>query len=215
MKAKDITGLRVGYLAAEKRIGSDGRRAIWQIRCDCGQTRTMKLQNFMKLVREARPTSCGCRKKEFMRAAFTTHGMTKHPAFAVWRSMCDRCRLPSHQSWKNYGGRGITVGSEWAASFEAFWRDMGPTYQPGLSLDRIDNNGSYTAQNCRWSTKVTQSRNRRTNRYVETPLGRMTVSELSERTGLNVTTLLYRINRGVTGAALMARPDVTRKFTIS
>jgi len=175
----------------------------------------MKLQNFMKLVREARPTSCGCRKKDLMRAALMTHGMSKHPAFAVWRSMRDRCLLPSHQAWKNYGGRGITVCSEWAVSFETFWRDMGPSYQPGLTLDRADNNGPYSAANCRWVSPVEQGRNRRTNRHVDTPWGRMTVSELSQRTGINMTTLLYRINRGVTGWALTEKPDVTRRFTTS
>lgn len=213
MRAKDVTGLRVGNLTAEARVGSDGRRSVWRIRCDCGETRTMKLQNYMKLVREARPTSCGCRKKEFMREAFKTHGMTKHPAYAVWRSMNDRCRLPTHQAWANYGGRGITVCEAWRTSFDAFWRDMGPTYQAGLMLDRTNNDGPYSLENCRWVSSKEQARNKRSNTRIDTPLGRMTVSELAERTGIGVTTLLYRVQRGVTGAALLEKPNPSRKFS--
>lgn len=214
MKAKDIAGLRVGFLTAESLIGSDGRRAVWRIRCDCGQTRTMKLQNYMKLVREQRLASCGCRKRELQRAAHMTHGMSKHPAFAVWRSMRDRCRLPSHQAWKNYGGRGITVCAEWA-TFEGFWRDMGPTYQPGLTLDREDNEGHYDLANCRWATHKAQARNKRSNVFVKTRYGRTTVSELSGLTGVGVTTLLYRLKRGLTGEQLLEKPNAARKFTIS
>jgi len=211
MKARDITGLRVGSLTAESSIGSDGRRAVWCIRCDCGQTRVMKLQNYMKLVREQRPTSCGCRKKEFMRAAFMTHGMSSHPAFAVWRSMRDRCRLPSHQAWKNYGGRGIAVCAEWA-TFEGFWRDMEASYQPGLTLDREDNEAGYSLANCRWATRKVQARNTRSNRFVETRYGPTTVSELAELTGIGAGTLLYRVGRGLTGEQLLEKPDATRKF---
>ena len=212
-RQKDVTGLRVGYLTATKRIGSDGRRSVWLISCDCGQTRVMKLQNYLKLVREGRPVSCGCRKRELLRAANMTHGMARHPAFAVWRSMLARCHRPSHYAWKNYGGRGISVCDRWRESFENFWVDMGPTYQSGLSLDRIDNNGSYSPQNCRWATRREQARNTRSSRIVDSPLGRMLVCELSELTGIGLTTLLYRISRGVTGADLISAPNASRKFS--
>lgn len=212
-RQKDITGLRVGYLSATKRIGSDGRRSVWMISCDCGQTRVMKIQNYMKLVREGRPASCGCKKKELQSAAHQKHGMSRHPVFAVWRSMLDRCRLPSHQAWNNYGGRGIIVCQRWQESFENFWVDMGPTYQRGLCLDRIDNNGPYAPENCRWATYRQQARNTRKTRMVDSPLGRMLVCELSELTGIGQTTLLYRISRGVTGEALISKPNTIRKFS--
>lgn len=213
-RQKDISGLRVGYLMATKRIGSDGRRSIWLISCDCGQTRVMKLQNYMKLVRGGRPASCGCQKKKLASEAQRKHGMSRHPAFAVWRSMLARCRMPSHQAWKNYGGRGITVCERWKQSFENFWADMGESYRPGLCLDRIDNEGPYTVENCRWATYRQQARNTRNVRMTDSPLGRMLVCELSEKTGIGETTLLYRLSRGVSGANLIAPPNCGRKFSI-
>ena len=212
-RQKNVTGLRVGYLTALRRVGSDGRRSVWEIQCDCGQVRVMRLGDYMKIVKEARPVSCGCKKKELQSLAHTQHGMSRHPAYAVWRSMLARCGIPSHRAWPNYGGRGITVCPRWQDSFENFWEDMGPTYAPGLCLDRVDNHGHYEPANCRWATYQQQARNTRKIRMVDSPLGRMLVCELAEKTGIGVTTLLYRIQRGVTGADLISRPDLTRKFS--
>ena len=97
--------------------------------------------------------------------------------------MKDRCRLPTHQAWANYGGRGVSVCSAWQASFEAFWADMGPTYAKGLTLDRLDNSGDYTPENCAWRTYTDQSNNRRTNRKLQTPWGEMTLSQAARRAG--------------------------------
>jgi len=136
-----------------------------------------------------------------------THGMSKHPAYAVWRSMLDRCRLPTHQAWANYGGRGITVCSEWQ-SFETFWADMGPTYRRGLTLERKDNEGGYSAVNCEWATYRKQMNNKRGNVWIETPLGVMTVAEASRLSGIGHTTLLYRIAHGVSLSTILSTPDL-------
>jgi hypothetical protein len=123
------------------------------------------------------------------------HGMSKHPAYWVWRSMRDRCRLSTHQAWKNYGARDITVCARWD-DFENFWADMGPTYQPGLTIERRNNNAGYSPENCYWATPKVQANNKRTNRRVETPDGEMTVAEAAECSGLGRGTLYSRLNRG-------------------
>lgn len=89
---------------------------------------------------------------------------------------------------------------------------MGPGYAAGLTLDRIDNNSGYGPDNCRWTTPQMQSRNRRTSHFVDTPIGRMTVSEASHRFSIGVTTLLYRINRRVAGEDLFKKPNTTNRF---
>src|SRR6478609_2685459 len=201
-RAKDLTGLRSHSLTALRYVGSDGRKSLWIVRCDCGVEKTMPGTELTK----GQLKSCGCQKGPALAARQRTHGMSRHPAFAVWRSMLDRCRLPTHQAWHNYGGRGITVCPEWQ-DFTTFWADMGPTYQSGLTLDRIDNSAGYSAGNCRWTTPKEQSRNTRRNRRIETPWGLMTVSEASERSGIGVTTLLYRLASGAPASTIWSTPD--------
>jgi hypothetical protein len=118
--------------------------------------------------------------------------MSKHPAHRAWCAIRYRCQLPTHQAWKNYGARGITVCTRWT-SFENFWADMGPTYRLGLTLERRDNNKGYNPGNCYWTTYRTQNNNTRRNRRIQTPWGKMTVAEAAQRSGLGKTTLHYRL----------------------
>src|SRR5262249_40557060 len=119
----------------------------------------------------------------------------------LWRSMQDRCRLPTHQAWKNYGARGITVCARWD-SFENFWADTRPTYQPGLTIERRNNSAGYSPENCYWATWKAQSNNKRTNRRIQTPEGEMTVAEAAECLGLGAGMLYDRLNRGWPTTAL-------------
>jgi len=213
-RSKDMTGFRVGYLMAKEYAGSDGKKSLWRCLCDCGAEKTLPAVELTKMKKQGVVASCGCKRYQTVSQRRTTHGMSKHPAFAVWRSMLARCQRPSHFAWKNYGGRGITVCERWQ-SFEAFWEDMGPSYRPGLSLERINNNGPYSPDNCRWATSEEQTRNQRRNRLIDTPRGRMTVAEAAREFGIGKTTLHYRIQRGITGPELLDRPDVRNRFTTS
>lgn len=210
-RAKDITGQTSGFLTAIRYEGSDGKKSIWTIRCTCGKEFRMPAVEFMRKKQK----SCGCMTKQLIGEKNRKHGATDTPLYNVWHSMKERCETPTAQAWKNYGGRGIRVCEEWSKSFEAFRDDMGPTYQKGLTLDRIDVNGNYEPKNCRWITMKEQCRNRRTNRYIETPWGMTTVAEASEKSGIKQTTLLYRLDHGVTGSRLWTTPDVRNRFTTS
>ena len=92
---------------------------------------------------------------------------------------------------------------------------MGPTYQKGLELDRINNEEGYYPGNCRWVSRKINSRNKRDSRLVDSPFGRITVAELSEKTGIGVTTLLYRLDHSWPIELLCIPPDVKNKFTTS
>lgn len=208
-RAKDITGLRVGYLTALRYHGSDGKKSLWVVRCDCGAEKLMPASEMKKQAARGIVASCGCKRRESISTRRTQHGMSKHPAYVVWRSMCDRCRLPSHHAWHNYGARGITVCERWAASFAAFWADMGPTYRPGLTLDRIDNSAGYSPENCRWTTYEQQANNTRMNRMV----GDKTAAQLAQELGVKRSTMYYRLAKGVPVERLGEAPDVSRRFT--
>lgn len=113
-----------------------------------------------------------------------------------WSNIIQRTTNPGHPDYANYGGRGITVCSEWRGSFEAFSRDMSPGYSTGLELDRIDNDGSYDKDNCRWVTRTEQNRNRR-NSVMLTFRGRtMNASAWAKALGLNGATVRSRLRTG-------------------
>ena len=121
--------------------------------------------------------------------------MSKSKPYAVWKTMRNRCKSKRHNRYASYGGRGITVCDEWS-SFDKFWEDMGDTYKDGLTLDRIDPNGDYCKENCRWVTQKVQQRNRRNNAVVNSVYGAMTIAELAELTGIKYQTLESRHWRG-------------------
>lgn len=210
-RARDITDMRLNYLTAVSYAGSDGRKSLWLIRCDCGKEFVMPASEFLK----GKQKSCGCLRRKLIGDAQAKHRLSGHPIYHVWRSMKQRCLSPTAQAWKNYGGRGIRVCDRWLTSFENFWEDMHPGYRPGLSLDRIDVNGDYCPENCRWVTDKEQARNRRNTMFVETPAGRMPLTEASEKSGIGASTLQYRVDHGVQTSMLFTKPDVKNRFTIS
>lgn len=208
-RARDLKGMKQNYLTAIEYAGSNGKKSLWKVRCDCGKEFIMTAGHFL----EGKQKSCGCMRGKLIEAAKGTHRHSKHPLYHVWRSMKQRCTVPTAQAWANYGGRGIRVCDRWLESFENFWADMSPTYQEGLTLDRIDVNGNYTPENCRWADYKTQARNKRKNILINTPWGRITVAEASERSGIGNTTLLYRLDHGWTEDILFTKPDLSNKST--
>lgn len=189
---KDLTGQRFGMLIAIQPSHRTSHGWVWEFKCDCGNTKLFVGAEIRRqAVLHGRTTNCGCSTKRLIGEGNTRHGMSDHPAYAVWRSMMDRCRLPTHQAWANYGARGIAVCARWRERFEHFWEDMGPTYQSGLDLDRKDNNGDYSPENCWWTTRRNNTMNRRdTIRDVDIP-------RLSAEMGVARSTLYYRKSRGM------------------
>lgn len=205
-----LIGGKFGHLTVVGARGSDGHHTLWEVRCDCGNV-SVKVGSDLK--RKSRFCSRQCPLfAARLRNDRVTHSMSRHPAFAVWSSMMSRCGNPRHRAYKNYGGRGIGVCPEWR-TFEAFWNDMGQGYEPGLTLDRIDNNAGYSKENCRWASRKTQCRNKRNNVVITTPAGRMTVAEASDRFGIGRSTIFYRIRRGWPEHMLMINPNFTNRIT--
>ena len=163
----------------------------WQCQCICGNIVVTKGDR----LADGSTRSCGCLARELTRTRTKTHGMTNTREFRAWKSMKDRCTVPSHQAFCNYGGRGIKVCQEWLDSFETFYHDMGQC-PPDHQLDRIDNDGNYTSKNCRWATRKQQARNRRSNTHLTHNGKTHTIVEWTELLGLGPTTIYDRLRRG-------------------
>lgn len=124
------------------------------------------------------------------------HGGTGTPEYHAWLAMKRRCYLPTIEAFQHYGGRGIAVCDRWRDSFPNFLADMGPRPSDGHSLDRIDNNGHYSPENCRWATIYEQNNNRENGRYLTHDGATLNVTEWAERTGISMATITRRLNGG-------------------
>lgn len=192
MPAVDLTGLRFGYLTVIRREGTNNSKATWRCVCDCGREIVRESQS-LRAKDRPNPKHCGCRNGEHI----TKHGHAtgKTRPYRIWLGMRRRCNDPSNKDWHNYGARGIRVCAEWDASFQAFWNDMKVGYADTLELDRINNDGNYEKWNCHWVDDIANASNRRTNRMVDTPKGRMTVTQAAHEFGIKKITLHARLFR--------------------
>lgn len=168
----------------------------WTCRCDCGTRRSVHGNT----LRSGASKSCGCVSAEKSRIRRTTHGATsggsRTPEFKVWIGVVERCRTPSHTSYKNYGGRGIKVSPEWESSFPAFLRDMGPRPSPNHSIERIYNNGNYEKGNCCWILRSRQNDNKRSTVLLTFNGETMPAASWAKRLRMKNSTFMNRIYRG-------------------
>jgi len=184
----DLTGQQFNRWFTIERAADQGKQTAYLCRCSCGTLRVVAANN----LKTGKSESCGCLAAERAAEAHTTHGMSRHPAYASWCKMISRCENVNDQKYHIYGKRGIKVCRRWRECFENFWEDMGATWQKGLTLDRIDPNGDYEPSNCRWATAKVQGNNKCYHRIVDTIHGPMNVSQAAELSGLDPETIRSR-----------------------
>lgn len=162
MENQDLIGKVFGYIVPTSYSHSERSHRYYNCVCiKCG-TVTKKIgSNLKRYVSSKAGKGCReCFKKE-MKSFALRHGMDKTPEYRCWAAMKNRCLNNRHKQYSHYGGRGITICDRWIESFNNFYADMGLKPSPKHSLDRIDNNGNYEPNNCKWSTSSEQNTNRR------------------------------------------------------
>ncbi|MES2904582.1 MAG: hypothetical protein V4696_10390 [Pseudomonadota bacterium] len=179
--ARNLTGERFGKLVGIKDVGSEyGRGRLWRFRCDCGKEVT--LPAFMVSGSRGH-RSCGCGKR--------TGDLKRSPPYRHWKAMRQRCT-----SHRHYAGRGIQVCAEWADPLAFIEWALANGFEVGLSLDRIDNDGDYTPDNCRWATAKQQSVNKRVTVMVEWRGRPLALIEACAEAGVNYWTVRSRLKAG-------------------
>lgn len=177
-------------------ISSSGktRRPKWVCRCDCGNVVNVIASN----LKRGTSTSCGCAQIEQLRARVMTHGgyANNEKLYNVWHGMRKRCYCATDNHYPDYGGRGISICDEW--NDYAVFREWAVLngYKEGLSIDRIDVNGDYSPDNCRWADNHTQQNNKRCCIYFTNNGDTKTLKEWSRACEIPYATLYSRYKRG-------------------
>lgn len=163
--AKFEPGQKIGRLTIVQQkatvpyVDRSGRKqsyTLWTVLCECGKTKNVRQGH----LASGHTTSCGCFRADATRERSVVHGETDTRLFRIWKNIIQRCTNPKNPDWHRYGGRGITIHAGWSSSYETF-RDWAQSagYDDRLELDRIDNDGGYSPDNCRFVTHAENIRN--------------------------------------------------------
>lgn len=187
----NLVGKRFGTLVVTRfsHVGS-GNRSLWECECNCGSVKAFRSNNLPRMK------SCGCLTAKINGESHSTHGMRKSREYGSWRAMKKRCLEPHFHAFKNYGGRGIKICDRWINSFENFFADMGIRPQNG-TLERKDNEGDYTPENCIWIPLGWQAKNRRSSHRITFSGKTLIISEWAKLLGVSSATLYSRARRGL------------------
>lgn len=197
-KFEDLSGNRFGRLVVLELEKPINRRTMWKCRCDCGNIVTVDAYS----IKSGHTKSCGCLHREVAKETITKHGLSHSKVRRTWKNMISRCENKKCSQYGDYGGRGITVCEEWH-DLEIFakW-----AYANGFSeektkseqtIERKDVNGNYEPSNCCFVTMKEQNNNKRNSRRISCNGETHTLSEWSEITGINRTTIAWRLNKGL------------------
>lgn len=171
-------------------------------KCSCGNKRIIDLSS----LNAGKTQSCGCLRKEVSRDKSTTHGLSKTRIYRIWHMMLHRCHNKDDGRYNSYGGRGIKVCDDWNDFTNFYNWSLANGYESHLTIDRIDNDGDYCPENCRWATQKEQQNNRSNNHNIEYNGKKLTCQQWAERTGIKESTIRFRLSKGWSAEQALCTP---------
>lgn len=212
-KLKDYTGERFGRLTVLRLIDRDRKwnDHVLEVQCDCGVVTRKRI----KSMRGGHTSSCGCLASEVLVKRNATHGLSKanRREYRSWKDMRARCNNPNNSDYADYGGRGIAVCGRWD-DFAAFLEDMGDRPM-GATLDRIDVNGNYEPNNCRWASHKQQANNKRSNHLIEIDGESRTLQAWCDHYGIEPSKVRYRLSVGLSPKEALTSGDLRGRTATS
>jgi len=217
---RDVTGEIFGRLTAVRYEYTDkNNHRKWLFSCACGNSAVLPLGR----VVTGNTKSCGCLRTEKLKErahilyqaahnAQVTHGMSRTRVYRIWKAMKGRCYNPNLPGYNYYGGRGIHVCKEWRYNAQAFieWA-LSHGYSNKLEIDRIDNDGPYSPENCRWATRQQQVNNFSRNRRITYNGKTMTCAEWDRELGFPESTVANRISDGFSEIEAVSTPRFKKR----
>lgn len=209
---KDLKNKKFGNLMPISMEYVKGKRAFWKCLCDCGNEKIIRADHLIS----GHTQSCGCISKSTHKATHSKHNKSDTKLYKIWSSIKQRCFYEKSTNYKNYGGRGISICKEWKDNFQSFYDwSISSGYKEGLSIDRVDVNGIYCPENCRWATIIEQSNNKRNNVIIEFNGVKKPLNYWEQKTGLSREIIYKRIRRGWEVKDALSKPKMLNQFSIS
>lgn len=200
------------WTVIEKGLPNKWGYTTWICRCSCGTVKTIAQSELL----QGRTKSCGCYRKDSARKQHTVHGGNKERLYEVWHGMKKRCSPANKDKYPSYAGRGIAVCEEWSDSYECFKRwavkngyNEEAAYNE-CTIDRIDVNGNYCPQNCRWVNMKAQCNNRRNTIYLTLNNETKSISVWADEVGISIDVLYHRYKSGWSNEKILTQP--VRKY---
>jgi len=197
---KELKGKHFGEWSVITEAEKKNGKLHWWCECSCGVIKEVSQLNLMH-GKSTKCKSCSYKQRDIKHG----YGSKTSGLYSVWKGMKSRCLNPNRDSYKYYGGRGIGVCEVWL-SFEGFLKDMGSSYETGLTLERKDNMLGYTPENCKWVTRAEQNSNTRRTLKLEYQGETYTERQLADLTGTPRTTIQTRRKMGLVGEELINGP---------
>lgn len=203
----DIIGKQFSEWTVIEYYGRNKQGAhYYTCKCSCGNVKNVNRSHLIN----GNTANCGCKRLKSNADRFKTHGLSGDRTWRIWKGIKSRCYNQNTRSYKNYGARGIRMSEEWYASYPTFLSDMGKCPSDLHSVDRIDNNGDYCKENCRWATTKEQCNNTRRNVFLEYDGRVQTISQWAEENGIKCERICDRLSRGWSNEQAITLPINSR-----